>query len=105
MKYNNKKTDYLIIAFLICFFSIPRANIYLGPIPIYILDIISAFLIIKYRKYNIGGYKKAAVIGISLILFFLLNQINFLLAYQDILTMGYNTFRYILPLLGLYILP
>ena len=96
LKYYN--FDRWLLVYIFLFFLVPKANVYIGSAPVYFLDLISIYLILKYRKFYLWRFTRTKNFFIFLISMFFLSQIIFIIIVGESSIVAYNTIRYSIPL-------
>ena len=90
-----------ISIFLFTLFTIPKLNLKIGSVPVYFIDLISVYLIFKYREFYKNVTTKNRVIFFLLIGGLYINQLYYFLSSNDLLYTCYMSFRFTIPLLSL----
>lgn len=86
--------------FLFILFTVPKLNLKIGNIPVYFIDLISIYLVFKYRKCYKNVSAKIRIIFFLLLVGFYINQIYYFVSSNDLIYTTYMSFRYTIPLLS-----
>ncbi len=104
---NSKKINVLIDqwaerVFIVLLFALPKLNLKIGPLPIYIIDLVVIYIWYKHRN---RGFIKLKWISIGLLSLFILHQLVFLFFTGDLSNVIYISIRHGLPLLSIPLMP
>ena len=88
--------------FIVLLFAFPKLNVKIGPLPIYIIDLVVMYMCFKHRN---NRFSKLVLISNLLFILFMLHQLLFLVFTRDVSNVLYMAIRHGLPLLSIPILP